>query len=60
MMTEKLNLVTIHQLEGFIDVWRLTLQYFSPHIHLLEIATALEMVAQKLRREAADKAKDIE
>lgn len=50
-MTDKLNLLTIHQLEGFLDVWRLTMQYFAPHIHLLEIATALENVAQKLRRE---------
>lgn len=55
-MTGKLNLVTIHQLEGFLDVWRLTLQYFAPQVHLLEIATALEMVAQKIRREAAEKA----
>lgn len=54
-MTEKLNLVTIHQLEGFLDVWRLTLQYFSPHIHLLEIATALENLAQKIRKEQADR-----
>ena len=58
MTTEKLNLVTIYQLEGFLDVWRLTIQYFSPHIHLLEIATALEGVAQKIRKELADKAKD--
>jgi hypothetical protein len=55
-MTDKLSLLTIHQLEGFLDVWRLTLQYFSPHIHLLEIATALEIVAQKIRREEATKA----
>lgn len=54
----KLDLVTIHQLEGFLDVWRLTLQYFSPHVHLLEIATALENVAQKIRKEQADKAKN--
>jgi hypothetical protein len=57
-MTDKLNLVTIHQLEGFLDVWRLTLQYFSPHVHLLEIATALEIVAQRIRREEADKMMD--
>lgn len=57
-MTSKLDLVTIHQLEGFLDVWRLTTQYFSPHIHRLEIATALEIVAQRIRREEADKAVD--
>lgn len=57
-MTGKLNLVTIHQLEGFLHVWRLTLQYFSPHIHLLEIATALEIVAQRIRQEEATKMMD--
>lgn len=59
-MTDKLNLVTIHQLEGFLDVWRLTLQYFSPHVHLLEIATALEIVAQRIRREEAAKARGLD
>lgn len=55
----KLDLLTIHQLEGFLDVWRLTLQYFSPQIQRLEIATALEMVAQKIRREQQEAYKQL-
>lgn len=54
----KLNPLTIHQLETFVDTWRLTQLYSSPSTHPLEIATALENVAQKIRKEQADKAKD--
>jgi hypothetical protein len=54
----KLNLLTIHKLETFIDTWRLTQQYSSPSTHPLEIATALENVAQKIRKEQADKARE--
>jgi len=49
----KLNPLTIHTLETFIDTWRLTQQYSSPSTHPLEIASALENVAQKIRREQA-------
>lgn len=54
----KLNPLTIHTLETFIDTWQLTQRYSSPSTHPLEIAAALENVAQKIRKEQADKAKD--
>lgn len=58
MTDRKLSALSIHQLELLVDVWRLAQMYSCPNTHPLEIATALENVAEKIRKEQADKAKD--
>ena len=54
-MNNRLNLVRIHYLKSFINCWRLTQQYLGPSINPLEIAAALEEVAQEIRQEEAAK-----
>jgi hypothetical protein len=52
----RLNLIRVHQMKAFINCWRLFQQWHAPSIHPLEIAAALEEVAQEIRREEALKA----
>lgn len=56
----RLNLITIEQLKAFINCWRLTLQCHAAGIRALEIAAALEAVAQEIRQEEAAKAQGLD
>ena len=57
-MNYRCNPIEIHRLEMLVEAWRLTLNVSFPSLHPLDIATALENVAKRIRNGEAGKVKD--
>lgn len=55
-MSDQPNPVRVQQVETFINAWRIAQVAHAPLLKPLEIAAALENVAEKIRQEEAQKA----